>query len=531
MSKNKKYKSKNHTSSETVSPNTQPAKSEGWLENTIYLITIIILFLSVYSYTFDKKLDLNGDNAYYYVLGKALSMGEGYVNIASINKSPNNHFPPGYPFILSLFMHISDDTTFLKLLNGIFLLISLLFLYHLFKKISGHMRIAFITVFFLVLNAHLLQYGTMMMSEISFILISFLCLLLVYKSDFKEDFFKKTSFYLILVSLVASYYIRSTGLALFGGIILYFFIQKKWKIAVSLVAGFVALALPWIIRGQKLGGSSYLKPLVMVNPYRPELGNADLAGYVTRFFSNVARYITREIPNSAFPFIQVNYIQEISFVEWILGIALLAVSVYGFYKLWRKGLVFLCYLLATFGILLLWPEVWRGVRFVLPVMPLLLFSLVIGFYYLIDRLLSAIKIKFNVLVMILFGLAFVNPIKTLHQKATNSYPASWQNYFQIASYFKNENLSEVVVICRKPMLFHLRSGTYTAPYLYSKDENEMINDLKVKKADYVLLDNLGYRQTYEYLYPVIRNNPDIFPLVLSLQNPDTYLLKFTPEIE
>ena len=79
------------------------------------------------------------------------------------------------------------------------------------------------------------------------------------------------------------------------------------------------------------------------------------------------------------------------------------------------------------------------------------------------------------------------------------------------------------------MLFYLRSGTYTAPYLYSKDDQEMINDLKDKKADYVVLDNLGYRQTYEYLYPVIRNHQNIFPMVFSLKNPDTYLLKFTPE--
>ncbi len=73
-------------------------------ENFIYMIIIAILFLGVYGFIFDKKLDLNGDNAYYYMLGKALSQGEGYVNIADINKSPNNHYPPGYPFILSLFM-------------------------------------------------------------------------------------------------------------------------------------------------------------------------------------------------------------------------------------------------------------------------------------------------------------------------------------------------------------------------------------------------------------------------------------------
>ncbi len=530
MGKNRKIKQPEpgRSNKNTKIKNEKPTSLE-WLENIIYLIVLSILFLSVYSYTFDEKLDLNGDNAYYYVLGKALSQGEGYVNIASINKGPNNHFPPGYPFIISLFMHFSDNTTFLKILNGVFLLISIILLYEFFKRISGHIKLAFVTVFFLTLNAHLLQYGTMMMSEISFILFSYICLMLVHKSEFKDDFYKNPSFYLILFSLAASYYIRSTGLALFGGIFLYFLLRKKWKVALSLAAGFVIFALPWIIRGQKLGGSSYLEPLVMVNPYRPELGNADFGGYITRFISNVARYITREIPNSSFPFIQVNYINNISVMEWILGIAILVLSFYGFYKLWRKGLLFVCYLLATFGILLLWPEVWRGVRFVLPVMPLILFSILTGIYYLVEQFLSSIKIKFNILLLVIFGLAFTEPIKSLHQKARSPYPLSWQNYFKIANYFKEENIRDVVVICRKPMLFYLKSGTYTAPYLYSKDVEEMINDMKEKKADYVVLDNLGYRQTYEYLYPVIRNNQNIFPLVLSLPNPDTYLLKFTPE--
>lgn len=530
MGKNKKYikKEPDPTIKNTeIKPET--TTSFQWFENIIYIIIFSILFLSVYSYTFDEKLDLNGDNAYYYVLGKAISQGEGYVNIASINKGPNNHFPPGYPFILSLFIHISDSTTFLKILNGVFLLISLILIYELLKRMTGQIKIPFITVFFLTLNAHLLQYGTMMMSEISFILFSYICLLLVHQSEFHADFLKKPSFYLILITLAASYYIRSTGLALFGGIFLYLLISKKWKVALTLMAGFVLFALPWIIRGQRLGGSSYLEPLVMVNPYRPELGNADFAGYITRFFSNVARYITREIPNSAFPFIRVNYITDISMIEWILGIALLAVSFYGFYKLWRKGLLFVCYLLATFGILLLWPEVWRGVRFVLPVMPILLFSILTGIYYLVNQFLSTIKIKFNILLLIVFGLAFAEPITSLHQKARSPYPPSWQNYFKVANYFKEEKIQDVVVICRKPMLFYLKSGTFTAPYIYSKNEQEMINDLKGKKADYVVLDNLGYRQTYEYLYPVIRNNQKIFPLVFSLENPDTFLLGFVPE--
>jgi len=502
-------------------------------ENFIYMIIIAILFLGVYGFIFDKKLDLNGDNAYYYMLGKALSQGEGYVNIADINKSPNNHYPPGYPFILSLFMHISDSIIFLKLINGIFLLLSLYLLYYLFKYFSQSPKIAFVTVFFLLLNSHLLLYGTMLMSEISFILLSFFCIYLVHNADLENNIFRKPHLYLILITLVASYYIRSTGLALFGGLILYFLFNKYWKAAVFISTGFIALAIPWIIRGQKLGGSSYIKPLVMINPYRAELGNADTADYFNRIIANVSRYITREIPNSNLPFIKVNYLSEIGSLEWLIGIPVLLIIVYGLYKLGRRGLIIICYLVTTFGILLLWPEVWSGVRFVLPVVPLLFFGLIIGTYNGMNYILKSFKTKarFNILILMVFGLTFITPIQAIHLKAKTDYPNAWKNYFSVAGWFKRNNIKDAVVICRKPMLFHINSGTYTSNFKYSKDEKEILDDLNNKQTDYVILDNLGYRQTYEYLFPAINNHKENFKMVFKLENPDTYLLKYNSTIE
>jgi len=89
-------------------------------------------------------------------------------------------------------------------------------------------------------------------------------------------------------------------------------------------------------------------------------------------------------------------------------------------------------------------------------------------------------------------------------------------------------LKDVVVICRKPMLFHLKSGTYTSTYKYTDDDQDLLNDLTDRKAEFVVLDNLGYRQTYEYLFPAINNNKERFQVVFKLDNPDTYLLQFKP---
>ena len=428
-------------------------------------------------------------------------------------------------------MQFSDSFTFLKILNGIFLLISLYLAYYLFNKFSKSPKIAFLSTFFLLLNAHVLLYSTMIMSEISFILFSFLCLAFIINIDFKANIFKNPFTYLTLVTLVIAYYIRSSGLALFGGLVLYLMIKKQWRAIAFFTTGFFVLALPWIIRGRNLGGNSYIKPLVMINPYRPELGVADIADYFNRFFSNVSRYITREIPSSSLPFIKVNYLEPVTVSEWIVGFTILAIMAFGLFKLRKNGLIIFSYLLGTFGILLLWPEVWTGVRFILPIVPLLIFFLVLGVDSIISNISSFFKlnVKISILLLVIVGLAFSTSIKRLHIKSVNEYPAAWKNYFKVANWFKTEGQKDVVVICRKPMLFHLHSETYTSNFKYAQDTEEMIQDLEKRKADYVVLENLGYRQTYEYLLPAVNDHKEKFNVVLKINNPDTYLLKFYSE--
>ena len=75
---------------------------------------ILLGFLVIYIAVFDTKIDVGGDNAGYYILGKSISSGLGYTDIHLPNANPANHFPPGYPIILSVFMNFSDGFVFLK---------------------------------------------------------------------------------------------------------------------------------------------------------------------------------------------------------------------------------------------------------------------------------------------------------------------------------------------------------------------------------------------------------------------------------
>ena len=495
------------------------------LANIILPLVIVLVFITSYSYVYDSKLDLNGDNANYYMLGKSIATGEGFTNVSGINKSPNNHFPPGYPAIISVIITVFNDSIeTLKLFNGFFFLFSGLLLFYLIKSITNNQATATIVSIALLLNTHYLRYATIIMTEVPFLLFSLLTIICFIKSDKRTDFWKDPFFYLTLLSFGTAYYIKTSGIALLGAIILYLVINQKWKEVTAYTGAFVVLFIPWFLRSQNLGGNSYMKQLVMINPYRPELGQAELTNYIDRFFANIIRYISKEIPNADFPFITVDYRAEASLGMWVLGLLIITLTLYGIWQIKQYRLLILAYVIGTFGILSLWPDVWVGVRFMLPIVPFILLGLIHGINSILSKLIPNKPITHWAIALIIIGL--IPNLSLLHKQSITKYGSNWENYFDLAKWAKSNLDPNTVISCRKPTMFYLYSGTYTSRYKYTEDNNELLDDLEKRQVDYVILDQLGYSSTVRYLYPAISNNPERFSLIKHLESPDTYLLKF-----
>ena len=99
----------------------------------IYLCLAIIVCVFVVNYLeiFDFKPDLNGDNVYYYALGRAIAAGKGYTNIMFLEETPHSHFPPGYPLFNAGILLFTHSYTALKIANGILFGLSILILFFL----------------------------------------------------------------------------------------------------------------------------------------------------------------------------------------------------------------------------------------------------------------------------------------------------------------------------------------------------------------------------------------------------------------
>lgn len=514
-------------------PAKQPAKAlKKELPKWLFPSLIALSFALIYPYIFNQKVDLGGDNASYYILGKAISSGQGYTNIHVPGNPPHNHFPPGYPAILAVFMVFTQSIIFLKVVNGLFLLGTSLLSYKVFTKFTDNARIAFVGAILLLFNSHLLSYGTIMMSEVPFLFFATLAILLfINLQSSKKPFYKNVNFYGLIVVSSFAYHIRTAGIALVAGIALYMLLNKNWKELSGYLAGFVALGIPWFLRGQSLGGSSYLTQLFLVNPYRPEEGSMALGNWFTRFGNNLGRYLGKEIPNGLFPSVEVDYTPDAEGVI-IYGILIMAVAIFGLIKLPNYRLLLAGYLLGSFGILLLWPDVWFGVRFILPLIPILLFLFLYGIYAFADFVLRKLGSKKspNPLLLMISILVFLPQLKLLAQKAKEPYQDAFQRYFETAVW-ANQNIPEDAVVCtRKPGLFYLFAARKAAQFANTPDYNMLFADLDSNKITHIVIDQLGYRQTGVYLVPAIQDNPEKFEVLNLSQKPETYLLKYNSNL-
>jgi hypothetical protein len=492
---------------------------------------IALGFLFCYLAIFDEKLDLGGDNAVYYILGKALHSGQGYTDIHLPGATPANHFPPGYPAILSLFMTISESFVFLKWMNGLLFLGSLLLLQRLFVRMTGNATISWIALALSLLNVHLLRSATILMSEIPFLFFSALTLtcLVHWRESEKVPFWKSPWFWGMLVSSVVAYHIRSAGLALIGGIGLYLLFQRKWWTAVGYGAGFIGFSLPWFLRGKALGGTPYLEQLIQVNPYRPEEGILNsFSGWLARIQENGWRYLTQEIPNGMFPNLEVVYSKEEPQGYLLYGLILLSLILIGTLKMPKLRMMWIGYLGASAVLFLVWPEVWFGVRFMQPLLPFLLLAATMGAMEVLKGIQGALKLPSMIRSpywLILAAMIQLPALKAMREESQETIKPQYVNYFSVAKY-ANENLPpEAVVATSKPGLFYLYAERPCLRIPSLEDHEAFLERLREQGVTHVVVDQLGYSAISRYLVPVIQHYPDRFPLILQLPSPDTYLLE------
>lgn len=507
---------------------TTSSNSNRFIKLLPYFILLAVCFSFIYPYIYDKKLSAGGDSISYYILGKSIAQGDGYTNIHTPNQEAHTHFPPGYPLLISGFMKLGiNDVDQIKTINGILLLISSIVLFLILLKLEVKKWIAFASSLAVLLNYHLLSYGNIMMSEIPFLLFSLLTLLFFINSYEEKKPLRHYSIYLVILFSAYAYHIRTAGVVLILSLLITLLSRKKWLYSITYIGGVVLLSIPWYIRNSQLGTGSYIKQLSMVNPYRVEMGYIGVGDFFTRIYENFLRYLGKEIPNSIFN-LELSHKTPIELSHMLIGIGIVAVAIFGIIKIKKHKWLIIWYLAGTFGLVLLWPKVWYGIRFMLPVVPLLLFLFIYGGYHIIALAVKTLITSkpLNPIFSIALCAMFIPNVTNLHEKASFVFNQDYQAYMDLGKWIDRNLPENANISCRKPTLLYLYANRSVSRFPDSPDYNDVLDNFVENKINFVIVDELGFSSTDLYLKPVIQTNPEKFKLAYQIPNTNTLLLAF-----
>ena len=349
-------------------------------------------------------------------------------------------------------------------------------------------------------------------------------------------------------------------------------------------AGFLA-AVPWILHGvTTTGGSPYVRQLLQVNPYYPEFGPLSATGFLQRLGENARIYLLGMAPVAVMPALYGSTysppeMQRLFYPLWI-AVPLLVPMAAG---LWRglcgrglmpglsgrglvpglsgrglvsgsrgRGLVRVrsgvgppretvgvlasefradpvaCVVLASLLLLCLWPTIWAGSRFLVPITSPLLLVWWSGW-----RLPQEIGLRGRwdrvrtVLLVLLLLLGVRNLV--FYTQETRAYPPEWENYFSSLAWIRENTPRDAVIIDRKPGLAEFSAGRKAQGFPRETDPSRMIESFKRSGATHVVLATLPYDDIERYLRPAIEKRRSFFRLVHRTPEPITYVLEFLPD--
>ncbi len=479
----------------------------------IYLVSAVLLF--------NPQLFQGGDNVIYMILSKSIMKYHRYADLHLEGAPAHTKYPFGYPLLLGLWSTVSHSNVWFKILSLISGLLGVLFLSLMTKKNYVLLLSVIVVISF---NTTFMVYTSRILSEIPFFMFFALFMYLFSIWYSKEE--KDWQFYVLVFASVIPFYIRSVGIVIPAAMALYYIKEKKYKLLGIYIGIVIALILPWYIRNMlvKSGEDTYFKQLIMKNPYNIAEGYIGFSDIILRLKNNVIDYLKIL---SYMLFVKVNV--------WI-GLIILVFFIAGLFYSMEDHVVLSLSLIFYYFIIHLWPHVWTGDRFLIPIFPFIVYFFLYGISRTVNALLKSYDFIF--IFVAILSVIICAPFykktylsssyirKNIKQDKFVGFTDDWKNYFRCALWAKDHTKPSDVFIVRKPEFFYAFSGRQCILYPFTSDIDKEIDFLNKHQYAYIIVDNFyHFGGTAKYLVPALLKLKENYVVMKMYDSPPTYILR------
>lgn len=491
---------------------------------------LVLLHLVLALTSFDPTPHTGGDNAAYISLARSLVERGTYQELYDPGLRPHTIYPPGFPAVLAVAMLLGITSWVgLKLvvvaLSGMAVAATYLWLR---RRTTPGLALGVTLV--VAVSPNIVELAHWVLSDTPFW--AFTALALWAYSGIEEG--RRGAVALAVAMTVLAYFTRSAGLPLVlagGGWLLW---RRRWRELTVLAAVLLPLALWWWLRAQGQGGVEYVSQFWSVDPYNPELGRIGVADIFSRIGDNLTNYGMIHLP--------LLLVGRVGKPIVLLGVLVAAAAAAGWAMRLRRPGVTEFFFPLYLGLILVWPAVWSGERFLLPAYPLLIGYAAEALVALVRRVRAGAVIPFGVgavalIVMLSMpgiarGMKWGSTCMTLYRTG-DRYPCLdpvWRDFYAMAEWAREELPEDAVVISRKPRLFYGLSERRGLIYPFSRDPAEFFATVRESGARYLVIDQVSGTSA-RYLGPVLRTHRGAFCMLQGAPQGNAALLGILPESE
>lgn len=510
---------------------------------------LALIHLLLAALVFDPTLHSGGDNAAYLSLARSLIENGRYLTSWDPTGAPHLQYPPGFPVLLSIPMALGVEPwpgfkILVMLTSGLAVALS-----YLWARTRTGPTTALGIGLVVAAAPGVLGQSHWILSDVPFWTATMAALLAAGRG--------RPGWGVTLAFVALTF--RTAGLPLVLAFAAWFGLRRRWRSALAVGLGLVALVGMWMLRARGVD-APYVSAFWLLEPYDAAAGTVGALGLAARIADNAGRY--------AFGLLGEVLVGHGGTVADIgMGVVLTAAAI-GYARIryartratgsraQRTAVdsshpqtaiagqgardVADVWLPIYIAVLLLWPATWASERFLLPIVPVLLILAADGTRLLADRPGRFAGLLGMVLLLVAGVPDTVDAARSAatcrrlaapasDDAATRCLRSDARAFLALAAWSRDRLPDGAAVVSRKPTLFHWFSGYPGRTYPFSREPGVLIQAMDSAGARYVVMDEMG-ATARAYLLPALRRDRQRFCLaqVINAGDSEATLLGLLP---